>query len=220
MKMTGHVLYGTYKKINNMWEAEEEGALKDPFNRFIHLVFTLSNKKHLVLSDVRKFAKVTFFNEEDKNAPELKLLGPEPLEESFTWQTLAKSLGRRAKTKIKTALMDQSLVAGIGNIYSDEILFTSNIHPESTVLKLTSSDIKNITTAMKDILIKSINMGGDSLSDYRNIDGERGGFQKHHKAYRQTNKPCPKKGCAGIISRKIIGGRSSHFCPVHQIRKV
>ncbi len=220
MKMTGHVLYGKYKKVGNSWVANQPGALQDPFNGFIHLVFNLSNQKQLVLSDVRKFAKVTFFDEHNKNAIELELLGPEPLEKDFTWQTLGDRLETKPRGKIKTVLMDQSVIAGIGNIYSDEILFESEIHPESVVKKLDIKDYKNITKAMKTILTKSIKLGGDSLSDYRNIAGERGGFQNHHKAYRQTNLPCPKKNCSGIILRKIIGGRSSHYCSVHQKLKV
>lgn len=220
MKMTGHVLYGHYKKVAGNWLADQPGALQDPFNGFIHLVLSLSNGKHLVLSDVRKFAKVTFFDEKNKNAIELELLGPEPLEETFTWKTLADKLATKPKGKIKTTLLDQGVVAGIGNIYSDEILFESGIHPESITGKLTEKDIKKMTVAMKEILTKSIEMGGDSLSDYRNIEGGRGGFQNHHKAYRQTGKACPKKNCDGIIVRKIIGGRSSHFCNVHQKLKV
>jgi formamidopyrimidine-DNA glycosylase len=220
MKMTGHVLFGKYKMEAGVWIADQPGALQDPFNGFIHLVFTLPNGKHLVLSDVRKFAKVTFFGKDNPHATELELIGPEPLEDSFTWTILKERLATKSKTKIKTVLMDQSVLAGIGNIYSDEILFEAGIHPESIACKLTDVDIKQMTIAMKSILTKSITMGGDSLSDYRNIYGERGGFQDHHKAYRQTGKPCPKKNCSGTIARKIIGGRSSHFCLVHQILKV
>lgn len=220
MKMTGHVLYGSYKQEGALWRANQPGALRDPFNGFIHLVFTLSNGKYLVLSDVRKFAKVTFFDNKNKNATELELLGPEPLERTFTQQTLAQRLKTKPRGKIKTTLMDQSVIAGIGNIYSDEILFASGIHPESITSKLRPDDLKKIMSEIKKILSKSISLGGDSLSDYRNIDGKRGGFQRHHRAYRQTGKPCPKRGCGGVILRKIIGGRSAHFCPVHQKLKV
>jgi formamidopyrimidine-DNA glycosylase len=113
--------------------------------------------------------------------------------------------------------MDQTVVAGIGNIYSDEILWTAGIHPERHVDTLSDSDVKNILAAARKILATSIEVGGDSMSDYRNIHGERGGFQNSHKAFRQTGKPCQKKGCKGIIQRKVIGGRSAHFCSVHQV---
>jgi formamidopyrimidine-DNA glycosylase len=76
--------------------------------------------------------------------------------------------------------------------------------------------MKKIWRAMSEILLKSISLGGDSMSDYRNIFGERGSFQKTHKVYRRKGEKCSKKGCSGIIMRKVVGGRSAHFCPVHQ----
>jgi formamidopyrimidine-DNA glycosylase len=108
-------------------------------------------------------------------------------------------------------------VAGIGNIYSDEILWASNIHPLTIVSRIPESKIKTLWKNTKILLTKGIDFGGDSMSDYRNIDGLRGQFQYHHKAYRQKNKPCPKKGCKGSIERIVVGGRSTHYCPIHQI---
>ena len=112
--------------------------------------------------------------------------------------------------------MDQATIAGIGNIYSDEILWEAGIHPERTVKSLNTTELKNMWKTVKTILESSIKMGGDSMSDYRNIYGEKGNFQKAHKVYRRTKEKCLKKGCPGIIQRKIIGGRSSHFCNIHQ----
>ena len=112
--------------------------------------------------------------------------------------------------------MDQSVVAGIGNIYSDEILWQAGVHPERAVKKISQTEMKKIWQAMKNILHKSISLGGDSMSDYRNIFGERGSFQKVHNVYRKTGEKCRKKGCGGIIMRKVVGGRSAHFCSVHQ----
>ena len=115
-----------------------------------------------------------------------------------------------------TVLMDQSVIAGIGNIYSDEILWRAGVHPERRVSKIKYEEFRKMFYAMKEALKKGIHFGGDSMSDYRNIYGLPGKFQLHHEAYRRTGEKCRKKGCKGIIKRKIVGGRSAHFCSVHQ----
>ncbi|MDQ5949225.1 MAG: DNA-formamidopyrimidine glycosylase [Patescibacteria group bacterium] len=215
MKMTGHLLYGKYRQNLNVWKSDDP-FLSDPFNQFIHLVFTLSNGAHLAFSDMRKFAKVTLFETNTQDTiSDLSLLGPEPLEQTSP-QLFTRQLQKKPNGKIKTVLMDQGVVAGIGNIYSDEILWSAGVHPETVVKNISKENILKIFTAMKKILQQSIQMGGDSMSDYRNIYGKRGEFQHSHKAYRQTGKPCLKKGCSGTIVRKVIGGRSAHFCDTHQ----
>ncbi|MEK7552468.1 MAG: bifunctional DNA-formamidopyrimidine glycosylase/DNA-(apurinic or apyrimidinic site) lyase [Patescibacteria group bacterium] len=235
MKMTGHLLYGSYSerktikknqesKIPEVWLKEKwvpnenkESLLWDSYNRFIHLVFSLSNGKSLVLSDVRKFAKVAIFeslnHEESKH---LRHLGPEPLEENFTFSIFKGRILKKPKGKIKTVLMDQEILAGVGNIYSDEVLFEAGIHPESVVSKIPESMLQDIFKSIKILLNKGINFRGDSMSDYRMPNGEKGEFQNHHKVYRKTGAKCPKKNCGGIISRIKVGGRSGHFCPKHQ----
>lgn len=226
MKMTGHLLYGVYKKLKiknqngklaqrEIWKSEEE-KLKDSFNQFIHFTLSLSNGKTLAFSDMRKFAKVTLFETSEKdNHIDLKDLGPEPLS-SFTPTRLATQLSKKPRGLIKSVLMDQTVVAGVGNIYSDEILWLSGVHPERKSESLSKTEIQKIFTSMIEVLNTGIELGGDSMSDYRNIYGERGGFQNSHKAYRRTKQRCLKKGCGGIIERKVIGGRSAHFCSTHQ----
>jgi formamidopyrimidine-DNA glycosylase len=225
MKMTGHLLYGKYVLKNKVWTAAEKGPLQDPFNRFIHLVFTLSprhtrgkqTEKHLVLSDMRKFAKVTIVPTKDlATSVDLAHIGPEPLDKKFTAKDLEKRLRTKPSGKIKTVLMDQTVVAGIGNIYSDEILWAVGIHPLSRINKLTSKNISNIWKSAREILKKGIDFKGDSMSDYRNIEGKKGKFQYEHKAYQQKGEKCFKRGCGGIIQRIVVGGRSTHFCPTHQ----
>ena len=112
--------------------------------------------------------------------------------------------------------MDQTIIAGIGNIYSDEILWHVGILPIRSVKDLTRLDAQKILTATRRILKQSILVGGDSKSDYRNIFGERGGFQHKHRAYHMHKKACLKSGCDGILVRMKLGGRSAHYCPVHQ----
>lgn len=212
MKMTGHFLYGEYKfdKKNNKWETQET-SLQNPFNQFVRLVFSLSSGKHLAFSDMRKFAKVCLI--EKNNLPEI---GPDPLSAKFSAKNFAERLLLKPNGKIKTVLMDQSIIAGIGNIYSDEILWASSIHPLQKIAKIPKEKFKILLSNTKEILQKSIKMGGDSMSDYRNIKGEKGDFQNCHKVYRQTGKKCQKNDCDGLIKRILVGGRSTHFCPKHQ----
>lgn len=228
MKMTGHVLYGTYKKVKVKsekvekklkfkWKAIKPEALKDPFNQFIHFVISLSNDKHIALSDMRKFAKVTFFEtEKQENSPHLLGIGPEPISPSFSFEIFKERIMRRPKGRIKQVLMDPLIVAGIGNIYSDEILWASSIHPEEKPKNISSEHMGQMYENTKFLLKKGINFGGDSMSDYRNPYGLPGEFQLHHQAYRNTGKTCFKKGCKGTIVRKVVGGRSAHFCDTHQ----
>ena len=230
--MTGHLLYGTYSKLKvhkviklkentkekkqTRWKPIEPEALKDPFSRFVHLVFSLDNAKHIAFSDMRKFATITLLSDKEALNKHFEKIGPEPLEENFDWKTLKERLSKKPNGKIKTVLMDHSVVAGIGNIYSDEILWASKINPERKVSSLSDTDIKEILKWIKKLLAKGIDFGGDSMSDYRNPLGEKGDFQNHHNAYRRTGKLCLRKGCKGKIVRKIIGQRSAHFCDICQ----
>lgn len=219
-KMTGHFLYGKYKfeKSINKWETVENGPLKnDSYNQFIHFVITLSNGKHLAFSDVRKFAKVILFEKSEmEEIPDLKNLGPEPLEKDFTLKKFQKILEHAGKKKkIKQFLMEQKNIAGIGNIYADEILWTAGISPLRNLDELNEEETTRVFHAIKKVLKTAIKAKGDSMSDYRRPSGEKGNYQNMQNVYRQTGKPC-KKNDGGIIKRIKICGRSTHFCPVHQ----
>ncbi len=218
MKMTGHLLYGKYEKKGKTWVATETGPLRDdPFNKWIHFLLTFSNGRHLALSDLRKFAKVTLIETEKRHESlDLKDIGPEPLEKDFNFEIFKSRLLKRPSGKIKQILMDQSLIAGIGNIYSDEMLWLAGIHPSSKPSKIPPAQLKKLFAAMKKVLKMGIDFGGDSMSDYRNIRGERGRFQHKHNVYQRTGEHCRKKGCDGTISRIKVGGRSGHFCSEHQ----
>jgi len=227
MKMTGHMMYGSYAfdtKIKQWIPApgEKNAALRDPFNKYLHTVFTIQDKpfdstqglRQLVLSDVRKFAKVTLL---PTNSIDAALdVGPEPLTKEFTLSLCTAQLMKRPMRPIKEVLLDQKIISGIGNIYSDEALWLAGIHPLRKVSDITSSEMKKLYEAIKIVLEKGIDFGGDSTSDYRDINGERGKFQAAHNAYRMTGKPCKKRGCTGTITRIAFGGRGAHFCPVHQ----
>ncbi len=222
MKMTGHLLYGKYiyNKKENKWYPEHKDKkhpLHDPYNRFVHVVFILSNGKHLAFCDSRKFGKITLL--ETKTMNETKHLfgiGPEPLDKNFTLEKFKQCIYSGKEKRIKNVLMDPSIIAGIGNIYSDEILWRAGVKPERKAREIKNEEIKLMYKAMKEALAKGIDFGGDSMSDYRNIYGLRGEFQLHHDAYRRTGEKCRRKNCTGVIIRKVVGGRSAHFCSVHQ----
>src|SRR3989338_3046267 len=154
LKMTGHLLYGKYKQ--------------DPINRFIHFTITFNNKEKLYFSDMRKFGKITLLNTKvAHDTKHLNNIGPEPLDKIFTLEILKERLKKKPNGKIKTVLMDQSVIAGIGNIYSDEILWRAGVHPERKASKLKNTEISLIFKAIKETLAKGIDFGGDSMSDYR-----------------------------------------------------
>ncbi len=226
MKMTGHMMVGLYDydKKQNKWhvhEDEKNTALHDPFNRFVHVVFTLNkgkNTRQLVLCDTRKFAKVALLENNDHHEKHLGSHGPEPLDPDISYSDFVLALDSAPANSrpIKILLMDTRTISGIGNIYSDELLFLAGVHPESKWAEIPTKQKKLMHAAMISVLKKGIDFGGDSMSDYRNIYGKRGEFQNNHNAYRKTGTKCSKKNCSGIITRKVITGRSSHYCPVHQ----
>lgn len=199
MKMTGHFVYDR------------------PDYPFTRLDFTLDNGKHLILSDMRKFAKVTLVKTSDiDKSLHLEHLGPEPLDKKFQYTNYKSQILKRPNGRIKQVLMDQTLIAGIGNIYSDEILWRAGVHPLSLPRAIPNKNLRTMFVAVKKVLKEGIDFGGDSMSDYRNIKGEKGKFQKHHRAYQKHNTKCLKKNCSGVLKKIRIGGRSAHFCPVHQ----
>ena len=117
---------------------------------------------------------------------------------------------------IKTVLMDQKIIAGIGNIYSDEMLHLAHILPTRLPKNIMGIEWKLLFKSMREVLKKGIDFGGDSMSDYRNIEGLRGNFQKKHLVYLRTKEKCFTKGCGGFIIKKKINGRSAHYCPICQ----
>lgn len=227
MKMTGHLMFGKYienKKYNGReWSwlpAAKDGPLLDPYNRHIHVVFTLANTKkensHLVFCDSRKFGTIVVEKTSTLHTERLAHLGPEPLEPSFTLNGFKSRLMKSPTRAIKTVLMDQKIISGIGNIYSDEMLHRSRILPTRTSKSLTKNEFKLLFNAMKEVLSKGIDFGGDSMSDYRNVEGSRGEFQNNHFVYLRTKEKCLARNCKGTIEKKTIGGRSAHFCSLCQ----
>jgi formamidopyrimidine-DNA glycosylase len=220
-KLTGHLLIGKWQIIKVKSQKSKvksllKGPLQEKVNNYIRLIFYLDNGWQLALSDLRKFAKVLFGpKEEIENLPDLKKIGPEPLEKSFTFakfkDRVLYSDGRFRTQKIKQVLMDQEVIAGIGNIYSDEILWQAKIHPFIPANKLKADKLRSLYLAMRQILQKAVKLRGASISDYRDTEGKPGRYAEVRQAYQREGEPCER--CQTLIKRVKIGGRSSHYCP-------
>lgn len=209
-KLTGHLLLGKWKLERGKWISLVPGSLADdPMNRFLHLIFCLDDGRQLALSDKRKFAKVELWGKKELEK-KLSSFGPEPLEKDFTFEKFTGTLTRK-KGRVKQILMDQTVIAGIGNIYSDEILWQAKLHPFKDISKLSEEELNKIYQAIREILSKAIKLGGESISDFRRISGEKGYFDEERKVYRREGEKCSR--CGTIIKRIKIGGRSAHYCP-------
>ncbi|MEX1028361.1 MAG: bifunctional DNA-formamidopyrimidine glycosylase/DNA-(apurinic or apyrimidinic site) lyase [Candidatus Paceibacterota bacterium] len=230
LKLTGHLLVGSYQKnerpdqadLPENWReepwipiAEKSSPLWDPYNRFIHLIFCFNDGTHLALSDMRRFAKVLLLGTDGlARSKELTSLGPDP--RTLSPLEFQEHIHSKRSGRIKTVLLDQSVIAGVGNIYSDEALFAARIHPETDVTALTDEQLTDLRTALKAVIDRAIETGGDSDGDYRDLYGRTGTFQNFHHVYRKTGSPCPRTGCSDTIERIVVGGRSAHFCPLCQ----
>ncbi|MCL4387259.1 MAG: DNA-formamidopyrimidine glycosylase [Patescibacteria group bacterium] len=215
MKMTGHLIITDEKnEIDSLgnWKSGPEELLKDVQNRFVRFIFYLSEGKIMAFSDLRKFGYIKLVDDETLEKF-LAEYGPEPLEKDFTFEVFKERLGRK-KGPIKKVLMDQATIAGIGNIYADEILFEAKIHPLKKVEDLREGELKKIFDAIKKILALALEKRGTSISDYRDASGQRGSYDLIRNVYRRTGLPC--YDCGGKVERISVGGRGTHFCPACQ----
>jgi formamidopyrimidine-DNA glycosylase len=209
LKMTGHLL--VKRAITKKQETKTKNYFNDRVNQYIHHIWYLGKNKTMEFSDVRKFAKIVLDDTEKiNNLPEIKKLGVDAMSPQFTLNKFQEILDKRKNKAIGLVLMEQELIAGIGNIYRSEILFEAGIAPTRIIKKLKDSEIKKIYQAIKKVLEKAIRLRGTSDSDYRDTSGAPGNFQKVMRVYRQTGKKCPK--CDTIIRRSTLGQRSIFFC--------
>ena len=184
----------------------------DQLPKYTHVLFYFDNPKiKLVFADMRQFGRLSLLtNAELQDLSGLKDLGPEPLEKNFNPTYLKNNLSSR-RAKIKSLLLNQTLVAGLGNIYVDEALYLAQIHPERLGCDLTAPEVNNLYHAIITVLEQGIQNGGTSISDYVDAEGNAGNNQNMLQAYQRQNKPCYR--CDEIITRIKVAGRSSHFCP-------
>lgn len=185
----------------------------DPEVRHTHVVWCMDGGVQLRFVDPRTFGEVFVTGPDAAGAlPELARLGPDALDGLPTWRSLAAVLAGR-RTRLKPLLMDQHRVAGIGNIYADEILFASRLAGNCPANALTSAQVRRLHAAMRSILTAAIAHRGSSLSDaqYRDVDGAAGDYQLHHAVYGRGGQPCTR--CGHPIVRRREMGRSSFSCP-------
>ncbi len=185
-------------------------AVVDPFipeDKHTHTVFELDNGQELRFYDTRKFGRVYLVKDPQQV---LGNLGPEPLDPSFTVEVLQQILSNRKRT-LKPHLLDQTVIAGIGNIYADEALFHAGLRPTRRTDTLTQEEVIALHRGIQDVLTLGIAREGASISTYIKPDGEKGEMQDEVKVFRRTGEPCYR--CGQIIERLTLGGRSTHYCP-------
>lgn len=190
---------------------------EEPDDKHVHVIFTMTDGTQLRYRDVRKFGTMHLFKpgEEAGELP-LSQLGPEPDAEEFTSAYLKERLSKTNRA-VKTALLDQKTVVGLGNIYVDEALFRAGVHPETKANQLSDKTIKTLHAEIKNTLQEAIDAGGSTVRSYINSQGEIGMFQLQHFVYGKKDEPC--KNCGTMISKIVVGGRGTHFCAKCQTKK-
>ena len=178
-----------------------------------HVVFEMEGGARITFNDARRFGAMDLMpTRGEADFWLIRDLGPEPLGNQFDEAYLVDRLKGR-NTPIKSALLDQRIVAGLGNIYVCEVLFRAGIHPARKAGQISAKRVASLVPLVRDVLSEAIEAGGSSLKDYRQADGELGYFQHRFSVYDQEGKPCPTPLCEKKITRIVQSGRSSFFCP-------
>ena len=173
----------------------------------------------LFFNDQRKFGWVKLIpTDEIVNLPFFQKVGPEPLDTTTTSQQFIERIRRRNGSRIKSALLDQSVVAGVGNIYADESLWSAKIHPETRVKDLVDVDLERLFTEVKAVLQLSIDKGGSTDRNYVDAEGRRGSYLKFANVFRREGQACHRHPDV-MIEKMKVGGRGTHICPVCQVKK-
>lgn len=178
-----------------------------------HVVLHMEGGARVTFNDARRFGAMDLLPTETAEAhPLLAALGPEPLGNAFDESYLVAKLKGKA-SPIKSALLDQHLVAGLGNIYVCEVLFRAGISPKKQAGKISAARVASLVPIVREVLSEAIEAGGSSLRDYRQADGELGYFQHVFRVYDREGQPCQTEGCGAKIARVVQSGRSSFYCP-------
>ncbi len=184
--------------------------------RHDHVIFHTDDGGHLTFNDTRRFGLITLAAADElERHPLLAGLGPEPLDEGFTGTALAARLAGK-RTPIKAALLDQRVVAGLGNIYVCESLFHAGLSPRRMASTVRRRRAARLVAAVREVLRAAIEAGGSSLRDYVQASGQRGYFQHRFSVYNRAGEPCPGCDCGGAIRRIVQAGRSTFYCPRRQ----
>ncbi len=215
---------GTYRFEDFRFKEPSRYYEPTEYRKHDHLVLDLTHPGHgtmqLIYNDARRFGFMDLF-EDEQQSPWLAGLGPEPLSNAFNAAEMAERF-RGKKAPMKAALLDQRVVAGLGNIYVSEALHRAHIRPEVPAGKLVlksgqpSRRLEDLAEGVRTVLLEAIDAGGSTLRDFRAADGNSGYFQHRFAVYDREGEPCPTPGCRGTIRRIVQSGRSSFYCPVCQ----
>jgi len=192
----------------------------DPPGKHDHVVLVLDDGRAVVFNDPRRFGLMDLTTARDlPDHPDLRDLGPEPIGNAFSGALLAERVGSR-RSAIKVVLLDQNVVAGLGNIYASESLFQAGIAPDRPAASLSPGEFARLADAARDVIARAIAAGGSTLRDHRTVDGDLGYFQHSFAVYGREGEACPGCDCDpdrdGGIRRAVQGGRSTYFCPRRQ----
>ncbi|HVI60551.1 MAG TPA: bifunctional DNA-formamidopyrimidine glycosylase/DNA-(apurinic or apyrimidinic site) lyase [Candidatus Saccharimonadales bacterium] len=211
LKMTGQLVFKSAERRFGAGHPSDSlvGELPDKSTR---VTLDFADGSQLFFNDQRKFGWMRLLpTAEVMNIDFFKKVGPEPLAAGFGWQDLRQRLLRRQKTNIKAALLDQSVVAGIGNIYADEALWGAKIHPGTPVHRLTAAKFHKLYDELIYVLKLSIEKGGSSDRNYVNAEGKKGSYISFARVFRREGQPCPR--CGRAIQKTRVAGRGTHLCP-------
>lgn len=214
LKMTGQLVYVGEERFGAGHPNDSLiGALPDKSTR---VTLTFTDGTALFFNDQRKFGWMLLLPTlEIPNTAFMQKVGPEPLEDLFTPKDFIQRLSRRPKTNIKAALLDQSVIAGVGNIYADESLWGANIHPQRLVQSLTESEMTVLYKELRNVMSLAIEKGGSSNHTYVNAEGQRGSYMNFARVFRREGLACPR--CGATIEKTRVAGRGTHICPVCQV---
>lgn len=216
LKMTGQLIFeDTAHRIIPGGHPIPSFSLPQP-NRSTHAIFTFDNGSQLFFNDSRMFGFIRLIKT-DKigEVPFVAKLGPEPFDSRFTESLFSERLKKRPRMKIKVLLLDQTFLAGVGNIYANEALWEAKIHPLRLAMSLSDQEIRQLYRSVKHVLQVGIDNKGTTLSDFVDSEGNKGGHQSFLNAHNRANELCPRDD-SGVITRIVVGGRGTFFCPVCQ----
>lgn len=214
LKMTGQLVFVGDERFGAGHPNDSlVNTLPDASTR-VTLVF--DDGTRLFFNDQRKFGWMKLLPTiEVPNMAFMQKVGPEPLEDSFTVSDFAERLKRRPRSNIKAVLLDQSVVAGIGNIYADETLWGAKVHPQRLTQTMTDDEIALMYHEMRDVMNLAIQKGGSSNRNYINAEGKKGSYMDFARVFRREGLPCPR--CGTTIEKLRVAGRGTHICPVCQV---
>ena len=208
LKMTGQLVWQSPEGALKVGGHPISGVLGVP-NRFTYITVKLSDKATLYFNDVRQFGYWKLVPTPELLSA-LKHFGPEPLSSTFTLEQFKTSLARRTRTSIKAALLDQTVVAGIGNIYADESLFTAKLKPSRKVVALRATEVKKLYHAIRKVLQTAVKARGTSFNSYVDGLGRSGTYWERRLVYGRKGEPCPR--CKRPIQKTVVAGRGTHYC--------